>query len=152
MEETQIEYQRLTLEKECSEFMAKLPNRIFINGRFVGIMQQKKVSIMIPEGTYNIMIQSPIPLLYATDQVEIQKGVENVVAFKNRERIWDILFTIDLVLWIAGFFITLPEPWDMVYEISTNAILVIWIVYEFCIRKKYYKIRQWKNCQLTINN
>lgn len=143
MYEKQIEYQKLTIKKETSELMAKLPNRIFINGRFVGIMQQKKVSIMIPEGTYNIMIQSVFPFMYATCIVEINQGVENVVSFKNRERIWDILFTTDLVLWIAGFFVTLPEPWNMVYEISTNTFLVIWIVYEFCIRKRYYKIRQW---------
>ena len=144
MDETQIAYQRLTIIKDCSELMAKLPNRIFINGRFVGIMQQKKVNIMIPEGTYNIMIQSPIPFLYATDQIEIQHDVENIVAFKNRERIWDILFMIDLVLWIAGFFVTLPSPWDLIYEISTDTILALWLIYEFCIRKKYYRIIQHK--------
>ncbi|MBR5984680.1 MAG: hypothetical protein IK025_13295 [Bacteroidales bacterium] len=144
MDETQIAYQRLTIIKDCSELMAKLPNRIFINGRFVGIMQQKKVNIMIPKGTYNIMIQSPIPFLYATDQVEIQHDVENIVAFKNRERIWDILFTIDLALWIAGFFVSLPSPWDLIYEISTNTFLALWLIYEFCIRKKYYRIIQRK--------
>ena len=89
MDETHIEYQKLTIEKDASEFMAKLPNRIFINGRLVGIMQQKKVSIMIPKGQYNIMIQSVIPFLYATDEVEIERGVEHVVVFKNRERIWE---------------------------------------------------------------
>ena len=147
MDETQIAYQRLTITKECSELMAKLPNRIFINGRFVGIMQQKNATIMIPEGTYNIMIQSIVPFMYSTCIVEINQGVENVVSFKSRERIWDILFTIDLVLWIAGFFVTFPQPWDLVYEISTNAFLAIWLVYEYCIRKKYYKIRQYKKIQ-----
>ena len=144
MNETQIEYQKLTIEKETSELMAKLPNRIFINGRLVGITQQKKVSVMIPKGRYSIMVQSPLPFLYATDEVEIERNVENVVAFKNRERIWDILFTIDLVLWIAGFFVTLPAPWDLVYEITTNTFLAVWLIYEFCIRKKYYRIRQYK--------
>lgn len=147
MDETQIAYQRLTITKECSELMAKLPNRIFINGRFVGIMQQKNATIMIPEGTYNIMIQSIVPFMYSTCIVEINQGVENVVSFKSRERIWDILFTIDLALWIAGFFVTFPQPWDMVYEISTNVFLAIWLVYEYCIRKKYYKIRQYKKIQ-----
>lgn len=142
MDNAQIAYQRLTIEKDCSELMAKLPNRIFINGRFVGIMQQKKVTIMIQEGTYNIMIQSVFPFMYATCIAEISQGVENVISFKNRERIWDILFTIDLVLWIAGFFVSLPEPWDLVYEISTNAFLALWLIYEFCIRKRYYRIRQ----------
>ena len=144
MNETQIEYQKLTIEKETSELMAKLPNRIFINGRLVGITQQKKVSVMIPKGRYSIMIQSPLPFLYATDEIEIERNVENVVAFKNRERIWDILFTIDLVLWIVGFFVTLPTPWDLVYEIATNTFLAVWLIYEFCIRKKYYRIRQYK--------
>jgi len=147
MNEMQIEYQKLTIEKETSELMAKMPNRIFINGRFVGIMQQKKVSIMIPKGQYNIMIQSAIPILYATDEVEIEQGVENVITFKNREIIWDILFALDLVLWIAGFFITLPAPWDTIYEIATNTFLVAWVIYELCIRKKYYRIRQYKIIQ-----
>ena len=144
MDGMQTEYHRLTIVKESSELMAKLPNRIIINGRLVGIMQQKKVSVMIPKGTYIIMIQSVIPFLYASEEVEIEAGVENVVTFRNRERIWDILFTIDLVLWIAGFFVTLPSPWDLVYEISTNTFLAIWLIYEFCIRKKYYRIRQYK--------
>lgn len=144
MESQQMEYQLLTISKECSALMAKLPNRIIINGRIVGIMQQKTISIRIPKGVYNIIIQSPIPFLYASDEVEIQTSVENVVSFKNRERIWDILFTIDLVLWIAGFFVTLPAPWDMVYEIATNVFLALWLIYEFCIRKKYYRITQYK--------
>ena len=144
MDEMQTEYQKLTIIKDCSSFMAKLPNKIFINGRLVGIMQQKKVSIMIPQATYSIMIQSPIPFLYATDMVEIEPQVENIVTFRNRERIWDILFSIDLILWISGFFVSLPSPWNMIYEISTNAFLVIWLIYEFCIRKKYYHIRQYK--------
>lgn len=144
MESQQTEYQLLTISKECSELMAKLPNRIIINGRIVGVMQQKTVSLRIPKGEYNIMIQSFIPFLYSSDEVEIQTGVENVVSFKNRERIWDILFSIDLVLWIAGFFVTLPVPWDMVYEVATNVFLAVWLVYEFCIRKKYYRITQYK--------
>ena len=144
MDIEQTGYQQLTIIKDTSKLMARLPNRIIINGRLIGIMQQKRVTIMIPEGVYSIMIQSPFPFLYATDEVEIQANVENIVTFKNRERIWDILFTIDLALWIAGFFVTFPDPWDMVYEISTNAFLVLWIIYEFCIRKKYYKIAQHK--------
>ncbi len=144
MNEKQIEYQRLTIIKESSKLMSRIPNKIFINGRLVGIMQQQKVSVMIPQGTYNIMVQSVIPFLYATKVIEIEQGVENVVTFRNRERIWDILFSIDLALWIAGFFITLPEPWGMVYEIATNTFLAIWLIYEFCIRKKYYRIRSHK--------
>lgn len=144
MEEKQIEYQRLTIIKESSELMSRIPNKIFINRRLVGIMQQKKVSVMIPQGTYNIMVQSIIPFLYATKVIEIEQGVENVVTFRNRERIWDILFSIDLALWIAGFFITLPEPWGMVYDVATNTFLAIWLIYEFSIRKKYYRIRSYK--------
>lgn len=144
MEEKQIEYQRLTIIKESSELMSRIPNKIFINRRLVGIMQQQKVSVMIPQGTYNIMVQSIIPFLYATKVIEIEQGVENVVTFRNRERIWDILFSIDLALWIAGFFITLPEPWGMVYDVATNTFLAIWLIYEFSIRKKYYRIRSYK--------
>lgn len=140
----QPKLQKLTITKACSKTMAKIPNKIFINGRFVGVTQKQSVSILIPKGHYSIMIQSMFPFLYATDEIEIEAGVENVVTFKNRERFWDILFTIDLILWTAGFFFTLPEPWDLIYEIFTNTILAIWLIYEFCIRKKYYLISQYK--------
>ena len=140
----QPELQKLTITKSCSKLLSIIPNKIFINGRFVGITQKKSVSILIPKGNYSIMIQSIFPFLYATDEVEIEAGVENVVIFKNRERFWDILFTIDIIFWIAGFFFTLPKPWDLVYDISTNTILAIWLIYEYCIRKKYYLISQYK--------
>lgn len=140
----QLELQKLTIEKSCSELMARIPNRIIINGRFVGIMQQRKVSIMIPKGNYHLMIQSVFPFMYATADISIEPEVENFVKFRNRERVWDILFTIDLILWIAKFFFTLPDPWDMIYEISTNTFFAIWLIYEFCIRKKYYLISQYK--------
>ncbi len=138
------ELQKLTIEKGCSKLMAKLPNRIIINGKFVGIMQQRRVSIMIPKGNYQIMVQSMFPFLYATAEINVEPDVENFVMFRNREKLWDILFTIDLILWCAKFFFTLPAPWDLIYEITTNTFLAIWLIYEFSIHKKYYHISQYK--------
>ncbi len=136
----QPEMQKLTIVKNCPKIMSRLPNKIFINGKFIGIMQVPEVVIMIPKGEYNIMIQSMFPFLYATEQIDIKADVENFVSFKNREKIWDILFSIDLILWIAEFFITLPQPYDLIYTILTNGFFAIWLIYEFYIRKKYYRI------------
>ena len=141
----QIEYQKLTIEKESSELMAKLPNRIFINGRLVGIMQTKKVSIMIPEGKYSIMIQSPIPLLYATDEVEIERNVPiGGVQGVQRQMILPGHQLLEVGAAVVEEDADLPGHQAALLAHPDGTFLVIWLIYEFCIRKKYYMIRQQK--------
>ncbi|MCF0207463.1 MAG: hypothetical protein HUK15_08545, partial [Bacteroidales bacterium] len=137
MPEPQLEL--LCIRKNCSKLSAKIPNRIFINGRFVGILKQKEACIRIPQGDYSITVQSPIPFFYANEMVNVGKGLKNLVVIESREKVWDIIFCIDLVLCIAKFFFSLPSPWDTIYEISTNLFFVLWLCYEFYIHKKYYR-------------
>jgi hypothetical protein len=82
-----------------------------------------------------------IPYFSSSSTIEIKKG-SNTVEFKDKEKIWDILFTIDIVLWIVKRFITLEPTINLWYEIITNGYLILWIVYELSIRKKYFKIQQ----------
>ena len=42
------------------------------------------------------------------------------IRITGRERWWNILFNIDLCLWIASFFVTLPHPWDLIYHIVSE--------------------------------
>lgn len=117
-----------------------LPHKIFINGKLLGVMQRKEIQVKdIPEGKYLLRIQSMIPFISAEKEIDINRG-KNQVTFSDREKFWDILFTIDLILVIVKCFITLPDHIDMIYKIVTNGYFVVWLIYEWIIRKQYFRI------------
>ena len=86
-------------------------------------------------------IQSMIPFIYAEKEIGVKRGA-NTVTFSDREKFWDILFTIDLVLVIVKLFITLPDNLDLIYKIVTNGYFAIWLIYEWVIRKRYFRIEE----------
>lgn len=43
----------------------------------------------------------------------------------DKERWWNILFGIDLVLWLIRFFIEFPYPWNIVYEVVSNGFFAL---------------------------
>ena len=69
-----------------------------------------------------------------------QEGVEvqgnTVVEFHDRERLWNVLFDVDLAVWIVSFFVTLPT----VYKIVSDVFFAVWLVRLLIIRKRYYKL------------
>ena len=119
-----------------------LPHKIFFNGQLLGIMQRKEIQVKdIPEGVYRLKIQSMIPFLFAETEITVKRG-ENTVIFSDREKFWDILFTIDLLLVIVKWFITLPDTINLIYSIVTNGYFAVWLAYEWIIRKRYFRIQQ----------
>ena len=119
-----------------------LPHKIYFNGKLLGIMQRKEILVKdIPEGRYRLKIQSMIPFLFAEQEIQIKRGA-NTVIFSDREKFWDILFTIDLVLVIAKLFLKLPDHINMIYNIVTNGYFAVWLIYEWVIRKRYFRIKQ----------
>ena len=126
----------------------KLPHAVFINGFFAGMMRDHDLRIEAPPGKYSLRVQFGGPLrlgksgksidlsLSSTTEVEIPQNGEVLCTFHDRERLWNILFDIDLVLWIVSWFVTLPP----LYKILSDAFFVIWLVRLVLIRKKYYKI------------
>lgn len=120
--------------------MPHLPHLLIINGQNVGLLQQEKVRVDIPEGTYSIKIQSLVKWFSSTRSIHVSNGVENILTFGDKEKVWDLLFVVDIVLWFAEFFFTLPHPWELVYKIFTNGYLVLWILYEWIIRNKYFSL------------
>ena len=116
------------------------PHKIYFNGRLLGVMQRKEIQISdIPEGNYQLKIQSMVPFIYAEKDIHIKRG-ENTVTFSDREKFWDIVFTLDLILVIAKLFITLPDNINLIYKIVTNGYFALWLIYEWMIRKRYFKI------------
>lgn len=138
--EKAVKMQRLVLVSKLGFPLAKLPHKVYISGRFVGVMQQPSVAIDIYPGVYLVRIQSMVPFFSAATTVQVRAGADTVLSFKDRESLWDILFVVDLVLWCAKFFFPLPLVWTWIYEIFTNGFFVAWLGYEWYIRKKYFKL------------
>lgn len=130
----------LTIAAGRTKFSLQIPHKILINGQFIGVMKTPKVEIQLPAGNYHIAIQSMIPYFGSAMSVKVEEGVENILTFSDREKWWDILFGIDLILWLAKLFFELPHPWELIYEIATNGYFVLWIIYELIIRKRYFKL------------
>lgn len=130
----------LTIKHKKSVLMPTIPHKILINNILVGTMQGTEASLEIPEGEYRVTIQSMIPFFSASQWINVQSGVRNMLTFRDREKWWDLLLYLDLGMWFADLFFTLPSPWNTVYSIFTNGYFAVWIAYEFIIRKKYFRL------------
>ena len=132
----------LTLIDQTSKMGMTLPHKIYFNDRLLGVMQRKEIQVNdIPEGSYRLKIQSMFPFIYAEKEIHIQRG-ENQVTFSDREKFWDILFTIDLLLVVVKWFVHLPDNINFIYNIVTNGYFAVWLVYEWVIRKRYFKMEE----------
>lgn len=95
----------------------------------------------MPPGVYQITIQSIVPYFSASETIQLLPDETKSLEFRDRERGWDILFGIDIVLWIVKRFLHLAAPWTWIYEIFTNGYFILWLLYEWRIREKYYAIK-----------
>lgn len=130
---------RLNIVQKNVKFSFRIPHKVLINGRLVGILKARSVAIDMPAGNYRLTIQSMFPILYTSEIVDVINGCETTLEFSDRERVWDVLFAVDVVLWIIKRFLHLSSPWTWIYEIFTNGYFILWLVYEWRIREHYFK-------------
>lgn len=134
----------LVIEDKTSKMGMRLPHKIFIGGGFVGVLKGQKALINgIPAGNYELRVESMIPFIYARHIITIKEG-ENYVTFHDRERFWDWLLWLDVVIVLLRWLIDLPQQVDICCRIVSNVIFVAWIVYEYVIRKRYFRFEQKK--------
>ena len=136
-----VEKGDLEIEDRSSMMGMSFPHKILINGQQLCIMKKKAKICGMPCGKYKLTIQSMFPFISAEAEIDIKQG-ENKITFTDKETLWDILFTIDLILMVVHWFVHLPDNIDLIYKIVTNGYFVIWLVYEFIIRKRYFRIRK----------
>lgn len=129
----------LTIIQNRGKFSMTIPHKILVDGHFIGIMKDKQVTIEMPMGQYDITIQSMVPLISGSHHVDIPFGANVSLVFSDREQIWDALFVLDIILWTIKRFLHLAAPWTWLYEIFTNGYFLLWLIYEWCIRKQYFK-------------
>ena len=138
----------LTIHHNRHWYEPKLPHAVFVNGYYVGMVKDSDLRIEIPASSYSLKVQfgGLIPLgksgksldlsVSSTAQVEVPQEGDVLCEFHDRERLWNILFDIDLVLWVVSWFVTLPP----LYKILSDVFFAIWLVRLVVIRKKYYRI------------
>lgn len=128
----------LSILQQRSRLMPAIPHYIIINNQYVNVMQKDVLYIEMPEGVYEVRIQSMIKWFSSTQWISVEKDVKNILTFGDREKIWDALFVFDIILDVVRLIIGLPNPWNWIYQIFTNGYFAVWIIYEWCIRKHYF--------------
>ncbi len=123
----------------------RLPHALFIDGLYAGTFYDT-ISLDVPRGTYSLRVQfgGAVPLgrsgrsldlsLSSTARVTVDNPA--IVEFYDREMIWNILFDIDLVVWVVSLFVTLPP----VYKMVSDIFFAVWLVRLVVIRRRYYRI------------
>ena len=100
--------------------------------------------IEIPQGVYEITIQSLFPFIKTSAVVKVDQNVDNIMEFEDKERYWDILFSIDMLLWIASLFIELNRPYSTIYNIISEGFFIIWLIDIIVSRKRYFRITSYQ--------
>lgn len=140
----------LTLHHNRHWYEPRLPHVVFIDGLFYSTMHVDTMKLDIPAGCYNLRVQfgGRLPLgksgrsidlsLSSTCPVEVRRNSDTTLVFHDRERIWNILFDIDLAVWIVSLFVAMP----VFYKIFSDAFFLVWLLRLVLIRKRYYRIHQ----------
>ena len=124
-----------------------IPYCVVINGKVVGVTRLDRVQIEMPQGAYNISVKYVFPIwrwefsLSSSKDIIIKDNETVEMEFFHKEILWDILFEIDLLLWIAEFFFELPYPWNIVYKVFSNGFFLLWILRIFIIRERYFTFK-----------
>ena len=117
----------LTLHRR-QMFKLSIPYWVFINEHPIGIMQGKEVSIELPPAQFDLSIKIVFRLfkwqfsIGGKRKVCLSESEHLHLMITDKERWWNILFDIDLVLWLAEMFFELPHPWNIVYEVVSNGL------------------------------
>jgi len=142
----------LVITHKQKSLVPGLPYQVLINGQLVGMLSTPQARLNMPAGQYAVTIQAGgfVPIgkkgrgldlsLSSTATVKVSEGAYTCLDFQNKERWWDILFTIDLFLWLASLFFKLPHPWNIVYHAVSDGFFLIWIIRLIVLRKRYFSL------------
>ena len=131
-------------------FKLSIPYWVYINEYPIGIMQSKEVSIELPPAQFELSIKILFQLfkwqfsIGGKKKMSLTEGEHLHLMIADKERWWNILFDIDLVLWLAKLFFELPHPWNIVYEVVSNGFFALWLARIWFIRNRYFQIIEQK--------
>ena len=128
-----------------------LPHYLLINDRIVGLMKGE-ARVTVPAATFKVTVRSSIKFIEPSAMVTTSEAVDTFLEFGDREKIWDIIFWADMVLWLVKRLINLPEPWGLIYEILSNGFFAVWLMRVWIIRKKYFKVEVYQKIMKRDND
>ncbi len=120
--------------------MRMVPHYLLVNGVVLGIVKGGEVHVSLPAGKYKLTIRSMYKFIETSFEICVSEGESVRVFFSDRDRAWNRLFNIDLVLWILKRLLHVPEPWGTIYEIVSNGFFIVWLLRIWIIRKHYFDI------------
>ena len=138
----------LTIRRKRRLCEPQLPYVVFLDGLYVGTLKNGVLQIDVPCGSYDLRVQcgGRIPIgkrgkyidisVSSTKRIEVSPATDSEYLFHDRERLWNILFDIDLIVWAVSWFVEMSP----LYKIISDAFFAVWLVRLVLIRKKYYKI------------
>lgn len=119
-----------------------LPFWIFIDERPAGVMRTPDIGIALPTGSYTIAVR----LLFGFGRWSFAIGGQRRIdvtdrpqhfRISDRERFWNALFNLDLLVWVASFFVTIPHPWNIVYHVLSDGFFILWALRIWYVRDRY---------------
>lgn len=139
----------LTIRHIRHWYEPRFPHAVFLDGLYAGMLKDGQLQLNAPHGKYDLKNQfgGRVPIgksrksidisFSSTKQIEVPSNGDVECVFHDRERLWNILFDIDLIVWVVSWFVVMPP----IYRILSDAFFVVWLVRLVLIRKKYYKIK-----------
>lgn len=128
-------------------YEARLPHLLFVDDLYASTMKGDEYQLLLPAGRYKVRVQfgGRVPLgrsgrsldlsvSSTCEVVEVKKAT--TLLFHDRERLWNLLFDLDLAVWIVSLFVPLPR----IYKIVSDLFFAVWIVRLILIRRRYYKL------------
>ena len=102
----------------------------------LGCSRTTYYNLMLPWGTTRLRYSSDVSVS-STEHVEVARNGNTECVFHDRERLWNILFDLDLIAWVVSWFVAMPP----LYKIVSDLFFAVWLVRLVLIRKRYYKIK-----------
>lgn len=141
----------LTIRHIRHWYEPRLPHAVFLDGLYAGMVGKDGcLRLDAPSGGYALRVQfgGRVPIgkrgksidvsVSATERIEVPRNTDAEYTFHDRERLWNILFDVDLLVWVVSWFVAVPP----LYKVLSDAFFALWLVRLVLIRKKYYKIKQ----------
>ena len=138
----------LTIRHIRHWYEPRLPHAVFLDGLYAGMLKNDLLQLNAPHGNYNLKVQfgGRVPIgksgktidisVSSEKQIEVPQFGDVEYMFHDREKLWNILFDIDLIVWVVSWFVAMPP----LYKIFSDVFFAVWLVRLVLIRKKYYRI------------
>lgn len=138
----------LTIRHIRHWYEPRLPHAVFLDGLYAGMLKDDQLQLNAPRGNYDLKVQfgGRVPIgksgktidvsVSSTKQIEVPYVGDVEYVFHDCERLWNIMFDIDLIAWVVSWFVTMPP----LYKIISDVFFAVWLVRLVLIRKRYYKI------------